>query len=181
MSPREAGSRLLASLMVLGCLGGCAGTPATSPPSESVKSGTPALVRSDRPLLIAFLDPAAPVGAASRSQIPVLRSMATQYGPAGLSVLIVDATGRASADSLTNFTHDWNLHPPSITVAAPNEAAAYTTAHGVTTVPDTVLLAPGGAVQQRWRGTVVTAQQLAPLLQAMASPTPSPSSNSSPR
>ncbi|WP_327583523.1 hypothetical protein OHA25_48095 [Nonomuraea sp. NBC_00507] len=164
--------------LALACAPGCA-----APPVPSV-GGTPVALSitlldgrrgqfpARGPLLLAFLDPTAPAGFASRSQIPVLRSMATQYGHAGLSILIVDATGRAGADDLVNFSHDWNLRPPSIAIAAPTETATLARAYGVATAPDTLLVTADGVIRHRWRGTVAAAQDLALTLQALLPPPP---------
>ncbi|MGP3958046.1 peroxiredoxin family protein [Nonomuraea sp. 3N208] len=162
--------------LALACAPGCATPPVSSvgdtpaPLSITLLDGRRGQFPTGGPLLLAFLDPAAPAGGASRSQIPVLRSMATQYGRTGLSVLIVDATGRADADDLVNFSHDWNLHPPSVAIAAHTETAALARMYGVATAPDTLLVTADGVIRHRWRGTVAAAQDLALTLQALLSP-----------
>ncbi|MGW4244669.1 hypothetical protein [Nocardia sp. NPDC004722] len=136
-------------------------------PIRLVDGGSVA-IGSPGPMLLAFLDPAAPGGSPSRSQIPVLRSMATQYGRLGLTVLIVDPTGRASTDSLINFGYDWNLR--GVAIATPDSATALRRVFQVEGCPDTLLIANGDNVVHRWRGSIATAQDLSFAIQALVVP-----------
>lgn len=165
-------SFLLSAILALVCISGCGSSPAartvsSAPSATSVLDGNRSQVPSKGLLLLAFLDPAAPTGAASRGQITTLRSMATQYGRSGLVVRIVDATGRASTDDLVNFTYDWNLNRSAVKVVAPSVGTGLVKAYNVAAVPDTLLIAPDGAIRKRWRGIIAASQDLALPLQAL--------------
>ncbi|MFF1873212.1 peroxiredoxin family protein [Kitasatospora herbaricolor] len=128
--------------------------------------------RPGRPLVLAFLDPKS---STSRSQLAVLRSMATQYGPSGLTVALVDATGRAGHDDLVNLRYDWHLDVAGVLVLEPADPAALAHSYGATAIPTTLLIAPDGHLARRWDGTVAPAQDLAlPLQDLTASPAASP-------
>jgi hypothetical protein len=120
-------------------------------------------------VLLAFVDVRAPAGEAhdpSRGQLVFLKSMLRQYGPQGLTVLIVDAgtiAGRTAHDGpLVNASHDWQLAPIPLLI----DDGAVAQRFGVTTSPTSLLLNAQGAVQQRWDG-YTTAAQLALAIEAL--------------
>lgn len=152
---------------------GCTSAPSSPAPSSvALLSESQLAVPADGPVVVSFLDPPE---ASSRSQIVVLRSMATQYTATGLTVVVADATGKATTDSLTNYSHDWNLGTAGVKVAAPAAAASLTAAYQVTAAPDTVLLSAEGVIVQRWQGQIATAQDLALAIQRLL-PSASPAS-----
>jgi len=121
------------------------------------------------PVLLSFLQTQPDTAVtSSKGQQVFLSSMARQYGPRGVQVMLVDAslvaTGRQSdRDSLINTTYDWNLgrlpllNDPGGTVAR---------RYGVRRTPTTFLIGSDGRVAQRWNG-FVPAARLAFALQAM--------------
>jgi hypothetical protein len=121
-------------------------------------------------ILLAFLDTQAEAGETadpSRSQVVTLKSMQEQYGPDGLSVLIVDASRlRTSRDpggtDLLNYTYDWQLE--TIPVLA-DPGGKITSQYGVTSLPTTFLVGADGTILQRWDG-LASASQLAFAVQA---------------
>jgi peroxiredoxin len=96
----------------------------------------------------------------SRTQLEVLRSMATQYGRNGISVVLVDEsalkTGRpAPASDLLNATYDWDLKKIPLARDDEHKVAAL---YGVKEVPTTFLISRGGKLRRRWDGMVLTAE-----------------------
>lgn len=131
---------------------------------HAARGGTYHLVQAgEKALVLAFVDTTVAAQATqdpSRSQVVFLKSMETQYTKQGLRVLIVDATqppATSSADSLINFTYDWQLsHTPVL--ADPHGSLAEK--YGVTGVPTTFLIRANRMIAQRWDG-FASAQQLA--------------------
>ncbi|HEV7171316.1 hypothetical protein [Pedococcus sp.] len=119
-------------------------------------------------LLLSFLDLGPSAGAASRSQLAVVKSMATQYSRAGLSIAVVDTSG-LSQEQLVNVGYDWDLHYPDLHLLPLSDAKGLVRLYQPK-VPDTTLIAPDGTVQARWQGVVVPAQALAPPLKRLQSP-----------
>jgi hypothetical protein len=108
-------------------------------------------------------------GDMSRSQIVFLRSMAEQYGPKGVRILIVDATPLVlgqptSQDALINYSFDWHLE--GIPVLMDGRKSPTARIYGVTQVPTTFLIDGEGMVQRCWTG-FAPAQDLAFALQEL--------------
>jgi peroxiredoxin len=108
-------------------------------------------------------------GDMSRSQVVFLRSMAEQYGPKGVRILIVDATSLvlgqpASQDALINYSYDWHLEGIPVLMDRKKSSTART--YGVTQVPTTFLIDGEGIIQQRW-DSFAPAQDLAFALQEL--------------
>jgi AhpC/TSA family len=99
---------------------------------------------------------------ASRSQAVELASLADQYGPQGVHVLIVDDTAiPASLSMLENTAYDWQLSDVPL-LADPGHVAS--DRFGVASSPTTLLIGRTGTVIDRWNGyvpTAVAAQALA--------------------
>jgi hypothetical protein len=107
----------------------------------------------------------------SRGQLVFLKSMARQYTPKGVEVLIVGCNGLSGGQPLTpsallNFTYDWQLD--GLTVLR-DENAATALRYGISTLPTTLLIAPDGRIQRRWDGFVAPAQ-LALALESLVGP-----------
>ena len=125
------------------------------------------------PVLLSFVNTAESPGdqAQSRGQIAFFRSMAQQYGPKGVHVLLIDAaslqTGRPTpTDDLLNFSYDWQLDAvPVLQDTGRETARAYT----VSLAPTTFLIRPDGTIAERWNGFAAVSQ-LALALQALVEP-----------
>lgn len=166
-------------------LGGCnEGNP---PPAIPLKPGTPAAdfsldgVRSGtfhlkdlrgQAVLLSFLntqaDATSLTPSPSRAQITALKSMQQQYGPKGLTVLIVDAaqleTGKQpSKDDLINFTYNWQLDTIPVLM---DEGGQVRSKYGVSSAPTTLLIGANGIVQQRW-DKIASPSQLALTIEAL--------------
>jgi peroxiredoxin len=107
----------------------------------------------------------------SRGQLVFLKSMAQQYAPSGLEVLIVGCNRLFSrkplaAGALLNFTYDWKLD--DVTVLR-DDGAGTAFRYGVSTLPTTFLIASDGHIQRRWDGFVASAQ-LALAIESLVGP-----------
>lgn len=166
----------LLAVLASGLLAACAPAPAASP--DPAEAGAPSRLSAPvagggeyrqsggTPLLLAFVDPREP---GSRSQIVVLRSMATQYGDRGLDVVLV--APRTGGDDLVNLRHDWNLDSVGVVLLNPPAPAELATRYAATALPTTVLIGPDGAVAHRWAAAAVPAQDIAlPLQSLLATP-----------
>ena len=170
-------ARASAACAVVSALAACGGH--ADPTAEPVVTGGPAPVsvvageqipRAGHPSLLSFLDLGAGTDASSRSQLTVLKSIATQFVSRGVLVAVVDTSG-LSRDQLVNVGYDWDLPGSGLLLLTGDQAADLVRAFRPT-VPDTTLVAPGGTVAARWQGAVAPAQEIAPPLQAFASSTP---------
>jgi hypothetical protein len=124
----------------------------TPPPAQIATPG--------QTTLIGFVAVSATGADPSQYQVTTLKSMADQYGHAGLRVVIVD-TSSADRDQLTNYTYD--RHLVGVTLVA-DPGAAIARQYGVKTAPTTVLVGPDGTVIHRW-DQLALSQDLAPALQ----------------
>lgn len=134
------------------------------------------LLAKKRVVLLSFLDArlqplSRTYSDGSRGQVVFLKSMAQQYAPKGVEVLIVGCNQPFSAkpieiDSLLNFTYDWQLDGLSVLRGDENTASRY----GVFTLPTTLLIAPDGQIQRRWDGFVAAAQLALALEPLVGSP-----------
>jgi hypothetical protein len=140
---------------------------------ENVRGGTfPLRVQPAQPLLLSFLQTVPDTAPTpSRSQAVFLLSMAHQYGPRGLRVVIVDASvlepssalasasalargstptpaSRASKDAVLNASYDWHLQIPLL--LDPDGKLARQL--HVNSLPTTLLVAADGTIIQRWQG-----------------------------
>ena len=109
----------------------------------------------------------------SRGQLVFLKSMARQYAPKGVDVLIVGCNGLSGGRPLTpsallNFTYDWQLDGLAV---LRDEDAGTAFRYGVSTLPTTLLIASDGRIQRRWDGFVAPAQ-LALALESSVGPPP---------
>ena len=171
-------------LFCFALLTGCSGP---KPPAIALKPGTPVAdftlpgARSGtfhlkdlrgQAVLLSFIntqaDAYSPTPSPSRAQIVFLKSMNEQYGPKGLTVLIVDAaqveTGKQpTTDDVINFTYNWQLD--SIPVLL-DEDGKVRSQFGVSSVPTTFLIGADGVIQQRWDGIAI-APQLALAIEAI--------------
>jgi len=107
----------------------------------------------------------------SRGELVFLNSMAQQYAPKGLEVLIVGRNGLFSGKplapgALLNFTYDWQLD--GVTVLGDDNEAA-TIRYGISTLPTTFLIAADGRIQRRWDGFVAS-PQLALAIESLVGP-----------
>ncbi len=107
----------------------------------------------------------------SRGQLVFLRSMAQQYAPNGLEVLIVGCNRLSRGEPLTagallNFTYDWQLD--GVTVLRDDDEAT-AIRYGISTLPTTFLIAPDGRIQRRWNGFVAS-PQLALAIESLVGP-----------
>jgi hypothetical protein len=117
-----------------------------------------------QPLSRTYSDP-------SRAQLVFLKSIARQYAPNGVEVLIVGCNGLLGGQPLTstallNFTYDWQLD--GVTVLRDDDAGT-AFLYGVSTLPTTLLIASDGRIQRRWDGFVAPAQ-LALALECLVGP-----------
>jgi len=116
-----------------------------------------------QPLSRTYSDP-------SRGQLVFLKSMARQYAPKGVEVLIVGCNGLSggpplASGALLNFTYDWQLDGVTLLREDAGTAARY----GVSTLPTTVLIASDGRIERRWDGFAAPAQ-LALALEPLVGP-----------
>lgn len=107
----------------------------------------------------------------SRGQLVFLKSMAQQYAPNGVEVLIVGCNSLFSGKSLDpsallNFTYDWQLDGVTV-LRDDDEGTAFL--YGVSRLPTTLLIASDGRIQRRWDGFVAPAQ-LAFALESLVGP-----------
>src|SRR5271157_6094936 len=113
-----------------------------------------------QPVLLAFLQTVPDTAdTPSRSQVVSLSSMAQQYGPRGLRVVVTDASALVhhrppDHAALVNASYDWQLNFPLLADANNRIAQRF----GVAQVPTLVLLAPDGRICQRWQGATGPAQ-----------------------
>jgi hypothetical protein len=117
-----------------------------------------------QPLSRTYSDP-------SRGQLVFLKSMAQQYSPNGVEVLIVGCNrlfgGQPLAPSaLLNFTYDWQLDGVTL-LRDDDRGTAFL--YGISTLPTTLLIASDGRIQRRWDGFVAPAQ-LAFALESLVGP-----------
>ena len=112
-----------------------------------------------QPLLLAFLQTVPDTAdTPSRNQVVFLASMAQQYGPRGLRVVIVDASvfvpgSPPSHDAVLNASYDWHLKFPLLL----DQNGQLARQLGVEQVPTTFLIAIDGTIVQRWRGRTLPA------------------------
>jgi NAD(P)-dependent dehydrogenase (short-subunit alcohol dehydrogenase family) len=135
------------------------------------------LLAKKRVVLLSFIDARSlPLSSAysdpSRGQLVFLKSMARQYAPKGVEVLIVGCNGPCGGQplapsALLNFTYDWQLD--GLTVLRDDATTALR--YGVRTLPTTLLVAPDGRIQRRWDGFVAPAR-LALALESLVGPPP---------
>ncbi|HMD85509.1 MAG TPA: redoxin domain-containing protein [Terriglobia bacterium] len=107
----------------------------------------------------------------SRGELVFLKSMAQQYAPNGLEVLIVGCNGLLSGKplapgALLNFAYDWQLD--GVTVLRDDDKAT-AIRYGIFMLPTTFLIAPDGRIQRRWEGFVAS-PQLALAIESVAGP-----------
>ena len=117
-----------------------------------------------QPLSHTYSDP-------SRGQLVFLKSMAQQYAPNGVEVLIVGCNtlfgGKPLAPSaLLNFTYDWQLDGVTV-LRDDDQGTAFL--YGVSTLPTTLLIASDDRIQRRWDGFAAPAQ-LAFALESLVGP-----------
>ncbi len=108
----------------------------------------------------------------SRRQAVSLTSMAHQYGPKGVQVVIVDAsaaqvTHMPARNALVNTTFDWRL--TSIPLLMDRGSDTIARQYGVDQAPTTFLIGRNGRLVQRWNG-YITASLLALTLQTQVGP-----------
>jgi NAD(P)-dependent dehydrogenase (short-subunit alcohol dehydrogenase family) len=135
------------------------------------------LMARKRVVLLSFIDarshPLSPTYSdPSRGQLVFLKSMAQQYAPKGVEVLIVGCNGLCGGQALApsallNFTYDWQLDGLTILRDDATTALRY----GVSTLPTTLLIASDGRIQRRWDEFVAPAQ-LALALESLVGPPP---------
>ena len=107
-----------------------------------------------QPILLAFLQTVPDTAdTASRSQVVFLSSMAQQYGPRGLRVVIVDASvlarnSQPSHDAVLNTSYDWQLKVPLLL----DPDGHLSRRLEVEEVPTTFLISAQGKILQRWPG-----------------------------
>ncbi len=133
------------------------------------------LLAKKRTVVLSFIDARSqPVSRTStdrsRAQLVFLKSMARQYAPKGVEVLVVGCDGLFSAKplapgALLNFIYDWQLD--SVTVLRDDTSAAFR--YGVSTLPTTLIIGRDGRIQRRWDGFVAPAQ-LALALESLVGP-----------
>jgi AhpC/TSA family len=106
------------------------------------------------PVLLAFLQTVPDAAdTPSRSQMVFLASMAHQYGPRGLKVVVVDASGLVNPwepdhNALVNASYDWQMNFPLLEDPGNRVANRF----GVTRPPTLILFAADGTISQRWQG-----------------------------
>jgi len=106
------------------------------------------------PLLLAFVQTVPDTSdTPSRSQVVFVKSMAQQYGPRGLRVVVIDASALVNHrppdhDDLVNASYDWHMDVPLLEDAG-NQIARRL---NVTEVPTLLLVAPDGTIFRRWQG-----------------------------
>jgi fermentation-respiration switch protein FrsA (DUF1100 family) len=134
------------------------------------------LLARKRVVLLSFVDarslPLSPTYSdPSRGQLVFLKSMARQYAPKGVEVLIVGCNGLCGGpplapSALLNFTYDWQLD--GVTVLRDDAATALR--YGVSALPTTLLIASDGRIQRRWDRFVPPAQLALALESLVGSP-----------
>jgi len=134
------------------------------------------LLAKKRTVLLSFIDARSqPLSRTyadrSRGQLVFLKSMAQQYAPNGVDVLIVGCNGPFSAEPLDpnlllNFTYDWQLD--GVTVLRDDASAAFR--YDVSTLPTTLIIARDGRIQRRWDGFVAPARLALALESLVGSP-----------
>jgi hypothetical protein len=105
----------------------------------------------------------------SRSQVVFLRSMEQQYGSAGVTFLLVDASvvhDRRPLDSakLRRLSYIWDLEHFSLLMDTATGATARE--YGISRLPTTLLIGADGRVVHRWDG-FASAAQLSSALQML--------------
>lgn len=159
----------------LGSLAGCgdarAGVPlkpvatgATAPVAEVAGQRIPA---AGQATLLSFLDLEPGDDGPSRSQLTVLKSMATQFDPRKVLVVVVETSG-LSREQLVNLAYDWDLQDSHLAFLAADQASRLQHVYRPR-VPDSTLVAPDGTVHARWQGAVIPAQELVLPLQQLTS------------
>jgi hypothetical protein len=138
--------------------------------------GLTALLERKRAVLLSFvatrpgpLSPAEPDP--SRAQIVFLKSMAQQYAPKGVQVLIVDGSGARGGKplapgALLNLTYDWQLDDVPV---LRDDKGGTASSYRVSSLPATFLIEPGGRILRRWDRFVPPAQ-LALALESVVGP-----------
>jgi peroxiredoxin len=113
-----------------------------------------------RPVLLAFLQTIPDtVDSPSRSEVVSVMSMATQFGPRGLIIAVIDSSAlvnhaRPNHNELINASYDWQLSVPLLEDAN----ISVTQSFGVTQLPTLVLVARGGRIARRWEGSTKPAE-----------------------
>ncbi|WP_406387384.1 peroxiredoxin family protein [Streptomyces sp. NBC_00887] len=108
------------------------------------------LTTTGHPTLVAFLATETTGADPSALQITTLKSMAQQYGPAGLRTVIVD-TAKSTPDQLVNFGHDWQLGDISV---RPDPDGSLAEAEDVNSAPAVLLFDKSARLSKRWDGRV---------------------------
>jgi len=143
---------------------GDAAPPFSLPAARGERCDLTDLMARKRVVLLSFIDarsqPLSPTYSdPSRGQLVFLKSMARQYAPKGVEVLVVACNGPCGGPplaprALLNFTYDWQLD--GLTVLCDDATTALR--YGVSTLPTTVLIASDGRIQRRWDGFAAPAQ-----------------------
>lgn len=112
-------------------------------------------------------------GAAARSQIPSLKSVALQYP--GVRVLVTDSDGHTTDAALQNFAANWAL-PPHLVVAA--DSASVDARLPTDGQLHTLLIGVDGHVVADWSNQAAPTQAIvAALRKVTANPSSTPSDN----
>lgn len=116
-------------------------------------TGCAPAMQIDGPALVSFVD----AGPASRSQLPVLKSMREQYG-SRITIMVVS--------DQPNLSHDWNLGDIRVVATDSGLAARFAVAR----LPTTVLVGAGGEVLDRVEGLATSPRLSFPLQKLLSTP-----------